>query len=121
MRNKAKTLLLAIKENTETERHLPGKVRIAVLTVILTAMSSPLYALAAPNLEKTANNIHSTAKTWVKPVLIVVVIVIGFLLVLGGQRGSEKAKTMIPAVIAGVLLVVMAISFSDQFIEWVAS
>ena len=56
------------------------------------------------NLDTTANNFFEVASNYTWIVVIAALIVVGFLFIIGGQQGKERARSWIPGILVGAII-----------------
>ena len=72
------------------------------------------------NLDTTANNFFEVARNYTCSVVIAALIVVGFLFIIGGQQGKERARSWIPGILVGAIIVIGAVSIGKFIVSLIA-
>ena len=84
-------------------------------------MMSPAFASAdniSSAVNKASNGISNTAKASLPAVVTIVLILLGILLFVGGERGKETAKQKAGLLFIGAALVLFGSTFATTIISW---
>ena len=72
------------------------------------------------NLDTTANNFFEVASNYTWIVVIAALIVVGFIFIIGGQQGKERARSWIPGILVGAIIVIGAVSIGKFIVSLIA-
>ena len=79
-------------------------------------MTSILMAVNASGLAKKLANVFSDIQPFVYIICAAAIVVLGIMLIAGGEKGREKAKSWAPAIVVGALCISGAVTIG----KWIA-
>jgi hypothetical protein len=90
----------------------------AVTAFFLTAPLSVYADEIATAAEKAAAGVQATGQGALPAILKIAFVIIGFVVIIAGERGSTTAKQRAPWIIMGVICIMLGAGFADQIVGW---